>query len=149
MINLVNFDAKGMFQPSKNLRNMTEQDLLDSGKYPNEKIGVFGEFSVPVKVLNASLTYWQTIGFEPLSLNEQPYPWAILSDGTNIVGLHQTKEFNNLAITYFAPDMKRRIEILKNEGLEENIKGFNDSHESDQNAVLSTMEGQKFFLFSF
>jgi len=50
LINLVNFDAKGMYQPSRSMKNMTEQDMLDSSKFPNEKMGFFGEFSVRLKI---------------------------------------------------------------------------------------------------
>jgi hypothetical protein len=31
----------------------------------------------------------------------QPYPWAILSDGLMLIGLHQTKNFSYPAVTYF------------------------------------------------
>jgi predicted lactoylglutathione lyase len=149
MINLVNFDAGNMYQPKKNMTSLLENDFQDPSKFPNEKIGIFGEYSVPVKDLNTSITYWKTIGFDPLSVNEQPYPWAILTDGMNILGLHQTTEFTRQAITYFAPDMKQRIDKLKNEGLDDNINGFTGTGGSENNAVLTTMENQKFFLFSF
>jgi predicted lactoylglutathione lyase len=148
-INLVHYDAKDMYQPTKNLRYLTEEDIMDTSKYPNEKIGIFGEFSVPVKDLKASIAYWETIGFETLSINEQPYPWAIIADGLNVVGLHQTTEFNKQAITYFAPDMKRRIETLKEDGLHDNINAFSGTGDPINNGVLTTMENQKFFLFSF
>jgi predicted lactoylglutathione lyase len=148
-ITLVNFDPGTMFQPKHTLAGMSEEDLIDSSKYPNHKIGVFGEYSVPVKDLQASLRYWKSIGFEALSIKDEPYPWAIVTDGLNIIGLHQTTEFTRQAITYFAPDMKRRIENLRNDGLDDNIDGFIGTGGGDNNVVLTTMENQKFFLFSF
>src|SRR5437763_15166664 len=105
-----------MFQPKKNLRYLQEDEFRDVSKYPNSKIGIFGEYSVPVIDLQISLSYWKTLGFEAMSVNESPYPWAIISDNINIIGLHQTTEFTTQAITYFAPDMQRRIEALKRAG---------------------------------
>jgi len=37
LINLVNFDAKDMYQPEKNLRYLTEEEIVDSTFYPNKK----------------------------------------------------------------------------------------------------------------
>ena len=149
MINLVNFDPGNMYQPDKKLINLGEEDFKDVSKYPNHLLGIFGEFSVPVKDLEKSLEYWHSLGFEVLSKNDQPYPWSIVSDGLNVLGLHQTTEFNVQAITYFAPDMQTRISALKKNGLEENIGNFNGTGGGDKNAVLTTMEDQHFFLFSF
>jgi len=149
MVNLVNFDPVNMYQPTLNLRNLPEQDFADPSKYPNSKIGIFGEYSVPVPDLEKSLEYWQLLGFEILSKNEQPYPWAIIGDGLNIIGLHQTTEFKVQAITYFAPDMENKIANLKSDGLEDNIARFSGTGGDDKNVVLTTMEDQHFFLFSF
>ncbi len=149
MINLVNFNPENMYQPGNKLIYMNEEDMKDSSKYPNQALGTFGEYSVPVKNLEASLQYWTTLGFEILSQNQQPYPWSIISDGMNVIGLHQTTEFNVQAITYFAPDMQKRINALKNAGLDDNINRFSGNGDADKNAVLTTMEDQHFFLFSF
>jgi hypothetical protein len=149
MINLVNFDPGNMYQPDRKLINIPENDLGALENYPNKMIGIFGEYSVPVSGLETSLEYWQKLGFDVLSRNEEPYPWAIVTDGLNVLGLHQTTEFNTQAITYFAPDMEKRIAALKNNGLEDNINRFSGSGNSDKNAVLTTMENQHFFLFSF
>jgi len=149
MLNLVNFDPGNMYQPDQKLINLGEDDFKNVSKFPNQVLGIFGEFSVPVKDLDMSLDYWHSLGFEVLSKNDEPYPWSIISDGLNVIGLHQTTEFNVQAITYFAPDMQKRISSLKNLGLEDNINRFSGTGDSDKNAVLTTMENQHFFLFSF
>ena len=147
-VSLINFDHSKMYQPKgKTLRNLSQEDFANPKKYPNAKCGVFGELSHPVKNLEASIAYWKKLGFEALSINKDPYPWAILTDGMNILGLHQTKDFTYPAVTYFAPDMGRRIKKLKEEGID-SIKEFGGEGGGPDNVVLTTPEGQKIFLFS-
>ena len=101
-------------------KNFPEEDYRKPEKFPNPKIGLFGEFSIPTKDLKASIAFWQKLGFIPMSVNEGPYPWAILVDDSNVIGLHQTEDFDTTAIAYFAPDQGERIKRLKEEGLAEN-----------------------------
>jgi hypothetical protein len=70
-----------------------------------------------------------------------PYNWAIISDGLNIVGLHQTKDFTTPTITFFAADMKDKIEKLKTEGL----KDFVDKGAAS--ITIHTPENQHINLF--
>ena len=66
-----------------------------------------------------------------------PYPWGILSDEMIVLGLHQTDEFKGPCITYFEPDMGKRIEALKGKGLE-----------IDENGILVGPAGETLFLFT-
>jgi predicted lactoylglutathione lyase len=122
---------------------MDQNDYNKPEKYVNKVCGMFGEFAHPVKDINTSILFWQRLGFTTLSKFESPYPWAILSDGLHAIGLHQTEDFNYPAITYYATDMKQKIEKLKNEGLE-NFAEFM----GENNIVLTTPENQHIFLFS-
>jgi hypothetical protein len=123
--------------------NFPQSDYFSPEKYPNTRIGLFGEFSHPVKELSASLHFWKGIGFKVLSEFVTPYPWAIVSDGLSIIGLHQSQHFSAPAITYFAADMKARIERLKEEGLD-SIKELG----SESSVMVKTPEGQQVFLFA-
>lgn len=108
--------------------------------------GAFGEYSVPVADLVAAIAFWQELGFETLHEALTPYPWAILGDGLMTLGLHETDQFEQQAVTYFAPDMAQRIAALKQDGFaftEETA----DEGGSLQNAVLEAPDGQKFFFF--
>ena len=60
-----------------------------------------------------------------------------------LIGLHQTKNFNYPAVTYFGLGTEKRIQQLKEHGLQHfsEMAGKN-------NQVLNTWEGQHFFLFS-
>ena len=148
-VSLINYDPSKIYQPKGlTMRNFPSEDIMKPEKLPNPKCGIFGEFSHPVKDLKISISYWEKLGFQSLSVNEEPYPWAILSDGLNILGLHQTDDFDHPAITYFAPDMGARIKKLKEEGLE-SITVFQGEGGNSNNVVVTTPEGQKIFLFSF
>ncbi len=117
-VNLIHHDPSGMYQPQgKTLLSFPQEDFSKPEKFPNLQCGIFGEFATPVKDLNSAIAFWQSLGFEAKTVNQQPYPWAILSDGMNILGLHQTQDFDYPAITYFAPDMIERVKKLKESGI--------------------------------
>lgn len=127
--------------PGPTMLQMPPQDYFNPDKYVNKTIGLFGEFAHPVKDLDASIAYWGKLGFIAVSRFTQPYPWAIISDGLAVVGLHQTNNFSYPAITYFAADMKDKIEKLKAGGLN------NFSEQGPANIVLTTPESQKINLY--
>lgn len=140
-ISLVSF-VEGFAQPpGPTMLNMQQGDYFDPEKYVNKTCGMFGEFAHPVTDLQISIDFWEKLGFKVLSKMESPYPWAIISDGLAVVGLHQTKHFDYPAITFFAADMNDKIEKLKASG----ITGFSDSGKG--NTVLTTPEKQHINLF--
>jgi hypothetical protein len=118
-------------------------DFNNAGKYPNKQCGVFGEFAHPVSDLKQSMAFWKKLGFTVKSVTQNPYPFAILSDGWMIIGLHQTDHFHTPAITYFGLETAKRIAELKTNGLKDfkEVAGKN-------NVDLKTWEGQHFFLFN-
>jgi catechol 2,3-dioxygenase-like lactoylglutathione lyase family enzyme len=126
----------------KTMLTMDQQDYFKPETYTNKTAGMFGELAHPVADLNESISFWEKIGFKPISKFASPYPWAILSDGLAIVGLHQTTQYTYPAITFFASDMKDKIEKLKTQGLE-NFKEMG----GPSNIVLTTPEQQHIFLF--
>ena len=73
----------------------------------------------------------------------QPYPWAILTDGLMLIGLHQTKNFNYPAVTYFGLNTENRVKELTGKG----VTGFTEFM-GKKNVTLKTWEGLHFFLFS-
>jgi catechol 2,3-dioxygenase-like lactoylglutathione lyase family enzyme len=132
----------GFSRPSgKTMLTMEQSDYLRPETYTNQVIGMFGELTNPVKNLDASIPFWESIGFSVLSRFASPYPWAILSDGLSITGLHQTSQYDYPAITFFASDMTAKIERLKQQGLD-NYKELGQG-----NVVLTTPEQQHIFLF--
>jgi catechol 2,3-dioxygenase-like lactoylglutathione lyase family enzyme len=135
-VSLVNIQDGFNQPPGPTMLTMNQQDYFNPERYVNKKAGMFGELAHPVKDLDASISFWQKLGFVVLHTNQMPYRWAILSDGLHILGLHETTNFSYPAITFFAADMKEKIEQLKNEGLE------NYTEKGPGNIVLSTPEQQ-------
>jgi catechol 2,3-dioxygenase-like lactoylglutathione lyase family enzyme len=141
-ISLVNIMEGFVQPPGPNLLTMVQTDYFNPQKYVNKTCGLFGELAVPVSDLDRSLEYWKKLGFAELSKRTSPYPWAIISDGLSVVGLHQSSNFSTASITFFAADMKEKIEKLKTRGLD----NFTEAGGS-ANIVLTTPEQQKVNLF--
>ncbi len=133
----------GFNQPQgATMLTLPQQDYFKPEKYVNKVCGLFGEYALPVKDIDTSIEFWKKLGFEVMSKFQTPYQWAILSDGLAVVGLHQTNHFSQPTITFFASDMKYKIEVLIQKGLTDFVE------ESESNIVLSTPEMQKINLFN-
>jgi hypothetical protein len=134
----------GFSQPTGlTMLTMKPEDFKAPDKYPNKQCGAFGEFCHPVTDLNKSIEYWKKLGFTVKTQMSSPYPWAILTDGLMLIGLHQTKNFNYPAVTYFGINTEKRIQQLKDAG----VKSFTEMM-GKNNVSLTTWEGQHFFLFA-
>ena len=144
-LNIMLASNVGLFkQPTGiTMLNMNPIALRSEDKYPNKDCGAFGEFCHPVTDLDSSIKYWKKLGFEVKTQMTQPYPWAILSDGLMLIGLHQTKNFSYPAVTYFGLNTEKRIQDLKGKG----VTGFTEMM-GKNNVTLKTWEGLHFFLFS-
>lgn len=116
-------------------------------EYPNKNCGIFGELCMQVRDLDVSVRFWESLGFV-VNKPGGGYPWAIAHDGLSIIGLHQTKDFDGAAITYFAKDMGEKIKALKAAGVD-GMEVFQGTGGNESNVVLTTPENQKFFLFSY
>lgn len=124
----------------KSMLQMDSGDYFKPETYPNKVCGLFGELAHPVKDLQASIDFWKLLGLAVRSEFSSPYPWAIITDGQAVVGLHQSAHFHHPAITYFAADMDKKIDKLVECGMELKMQ-------SPGNAVITTPEGQEIFLF--
>ena len=140
-ISLVNIIEGFTRPPGPGMLTMPQQDYFNPDKYVNKVCGLFGEYAHPVTNLEKSLEYWTLLGFNAISKFTAPYPWAIISDGLSIVGLHQTDKFNYPVITFFAADMKDKINKLKEQGLTDYTE------QGPSNIVLTTPEQQHINLF--
>ena len=124
---------------------------------PISKLGKFGELSHRVQDFEASRQFWSSLGFKTLHASDQPYPWGILSDGLVVLGLHQRTpeaeaagenfEFTGPTLTYFDGAMKDHIAALKAEGFTFSQE-IPDPDGTVGNAILSTPEGGRIFLFA-
>jgi predicted lactoylglutathione lyase len=106
------------------------------------KCGIFGEFSIPGKDRAASAAFWQKLGFQKMFESDAPYPWGIYSDGVTVLGIHQTTEFKETALSFFSKDSKDRIGALKKEGFQFLVDL------DPTNSVLKSPDGQMIFVFN-
>ncbi|MEO8770627.1 MAG: VOC family protein [Ferruginibacter sp.] len=142
VITLVTFFDGFVQPPGPTMLTMSPADYTNPDKYVNKVCGMFGEFAQPVKDLEASISFWEKLGFTALSKFTSPYPWVILSDGLAVVGVHQTSNFKEPTITFFAKDMKEKIESLKDSG----VPGL-EASTGLSSITLTTPEQQKINLF--
>lgn len=134
----------GFSQPGgPTMLSMKPEEFSSAEKYPNKQCGAFGEFCHPVANLDQAIEYWKKLGYTVKSKMSSPYPWAIVTDGLMLIGLHQTKDFNYPAVTYFGLNTEKRVQQLKSQGL----TSFTEMT-GKNNVILKTWEGQHFFLFS-
>jgi hypothetical protein len=95
--------------------------------------------------LAKSLQFWQKLDFAPVLNADQPYPWALLSDGVMTIGLHQTLTFTHAALTYFAEDPHEQIMLLKSKSVQL-AHELKNSTGDVEGAILQAPDGQSFFL---
>ncbi len=115
--------------------------------YPTNCCGLFGELSLAVKDLKSSLEFWQKINFKVVVNAVEDYPWGIVTDGKTIIGLHQTTNFNQPTITYFAYNMGERIKKLQKEQ-QVKLRKLEGSTSMDKSAVTIAPNGLEYFLFT-
>lgn len=127
--------------PGPTMLTMPQKDYFNPERYANKVCGMFGELAHPVADLDLSIGFWENLGFKLMSRFTSPYPWAILSDGLAIVGLHRSDSLSQPAITFFASDMKEKIGHIKAEGIETAERG------GPANVTVTSPEGQQIFLF--
>ncbi len=144
---LVKANHEAMLMP----KNSMLLDLLDSDyalteRYPNKALGIFGEFSHPVLDIEEAISFWQGMGFRLHHQVVSPYPWALMYDGNMILGFHETNDFDNLAISYFAPDVKEKVKQLEEKGVY-SITEYRGHGGDENNVVIRTPENQQIFLF--
>lgn len=145
------FDPKHNF--GINLLGYNASELYQPANEPITRCGKFGEFAIPVSDINTAYDFWNLLGFEKLGGNYDPttgqsdgswgpYTWAILSDGLIVLGLHETTDFTEPTLTYFAGNQAEQIASLKADGI-----SFSKEFPDGSNAELTTPDGQKIFLF--
>jgi len=110
--------------------------------FPNANCGIFGELALNITDMDREVQFWEAMGFKLGDRFEQPYPWAIVTDGMFVIGLHQTDDFDKPALTYFGLDMAEKLKKLVEAGIE-----FS-KNDNEKSGTIDTPEGQRFFLFS-
>lgn len=80
-------------------------------------LGRFLEISIHTPVIQASLAFYEALGFEQASVGETwPYPYAVVTDGRLFIGLHGGF-VRSPALTFVLPELAHGIEQLKKIGI--------------------------------
>jgi catechol 2,3-dioxygenase-like lactoylglutathione lyase family enzyme len=139
------------------LANQNPVDLYKPKGDPLTPNGVLGEITVPISDMKAAFEYWQNLGFRKIGGNYRhktgdsdgswgDYLWAIVSDGTVNLGLHDSKEINEVSLTYFDPNQAENLANLKESGVEFLFEIPNEEGVVI-NAGIKAPDGQLIYLF--
>lgn len=117
---------------------------------PLSRCGRFYEASIETSSVDSSIDFWSKLGFA-LQFRDPPTArWATLSDENLRLGVYEygtcPHKFKNPSLTYFEPDMSRRIEEFKREGIKFEQELPNKEGKIND-AILESPDGQYFFLF--
>src|SRR5689334_17070358 len=76
-------------------------------------IGRFLEISVHAPDVLASLSFYESLGFQQVQVNETwSYPYAVITDGRLTLGLHQ-QPIKSPTLTFVKADLARHMEELR------------------------------------
>ncbi|WP_372370686.1 VOC family protein [Candidatus Uabimicrobium sp. HlEnr_7] len=146
--NIGDFYQKAIAGPSKEMLSIIETKINDE-TMPKTNInqevamGHMGEFALPVKNLDESIAFWEKLGYKVQGKYTSPYNWAILKDRNfMVVGLHETSEFDQPAITYFDKEMSTKIKNLEALGVK--TKSFG----GEENKIAISPSGYRVNLFT-
>lgn len=121
--------------------------LKEFSPAPISLCGTFYEISLETDDIEGSIAWWHNVGFK---VTVQKETWCTLDDGKIRIGLYTRgtcpHKFKNPALTYFEPDMQRRIAELRTRG----ITFVQDEKEigMEGHAIAASPDGQYFFLFT-
>lgn len=139
--------------PSGTNVSLIELPAADSPAISGKPIGLMGTFfeiSVETKDHEATVDYWEKLGFE-IIYGERDGNWVTMADDFIKIGFYRKDTvphpFRSPAITYFEMDMKDRISLMKtlNIPISHEVEGCGD-RASD--AILETPSGNHIFAFT-
>lgn len=128
------------------IRNATVEQSISYPPGINLMCGKHTELSLATSDLSRERAFWKDLGFSVKRDSTAPYNFAIYTDGKVNIGIHESKDIDRIAITYFAPDMEARLERLRAAGFEfEEVIPSADGRSA--NAILKMPGNQSIFLF--
>jgi len=108
-------------------------------------LGHFSEYSLPVSDLDASVSFWEDMGFVMIERQEAPLPCASLTSDFLNLGLYVTPLLRRPALTFREEDMDQRIEYVRAQHYKL-ATGTPISRERNTGATLLAPEGTQIFL---
>lgn len=99
---------------------LLEARTFSPGNFDSDAISLCGDFReiiLPVRDLEVATAFWRRMGADELEAADEPYPHAWLRAGGMMLGLHQTRDFDQLSLSFQATDLSRRIKQLDRKGI--------------------------------
>lgn len=82
-------------------------------------IGRFLEVSLHAPDILESIAFWEALGFRQVDTNDVwNHPYAVLSDGRVLLGLHAYRFEHSPALTFVRPDLAKHLPSLRALGVE-------------------------------
>lgn len=95
---------------------MSDRPITDPSML-NTTPGRFLEISVHTAVIQESLEFYESLGFEQAKVGETwPYPYAVVTDGRLFIGLHGAV-VRSPSLTFVLPELATGIERLRQRGV--------------------------------
>jgi catechol 2,3-dioxygenase-like lactoylglutathione lyase family enzyme len=79
-------------------------------------LGIAMNYMTGIADLAASRAFYQAVGFRTIDSGQEPYPWAQLTDGQLVVGLHQDGHLYR-GLAYFGRGMAAQAAALEEAGV--------------------------------
>lgn len=108
--------------------------------------GKLTELSIGTSYIKREVTFWEKLEFTSKRSGTTPYNFNLMTDGTITVGMHENREIPSLSLTYFAKDMRERIDRLRKSGITftEEIPAADGTI---GNVIMESPEGMRVMLF--
>ena len=81
------------------------------------KLGKVVQINIGVAELQISLAFYEKLGYEKIEVSTDPYPWARITDGQNLIMLNEDGN-QYMGLVYFSLDASRRVSKLEQAGIE-------------------------------
>lgn len=92
-------------------------------------IGRFLEISLHAPDILESIEFWERLGFRQVTTNDVwQHPYAVLSDGRAIIGLHKFRFDHSPALTFVRDNLASHLPALRNLGIEFEFAKTGDDH---------------------
>ncbi len=114
--------------------------------------GTYFELSIQTSEYKAECEFWGKLGMESIYSDDKDNTWMTLADDCQKVGVFMegivSHPFRSPALTYFEKDMKDRIALVKELGMEFAYADASACGTGIKDAVLDSPAGYQIFLFS-
>ncbi len=124
----------------------SEATSLKPSGAENPKCGTFSELTIGVPSRDSAVAFWKQLGFDASGVYNVPYPWAIVKDGSIVLGLYQSEDVKGAMLIYYSSKAEAQIEALVKAGIAI-IHETPDQSGKKLNATFRSPDGVYFKLF--